>query len=149
MECRTFLIPPPGFSPKVEVAGCYCRMESKILFLRRHPDRPQGDTWGVPAGKLEKGEEARAAIVREVYEEVGFKIDDVNLVEMGKLYIRLPQMDYVFHLFKKQFLTYPVIDLGLAEHLEAKWVTPQEARLLPLIPGGREALQFYEEWTRA
>lgn len=146
MNYETFVVPPSDFIPQVEAAGCYCQVHDKILLLKRHPERPQGGTWGVPGGKIEGGEEARAAVIREVYEEVGLRINDAELLEMGKLYIRLPHLNYVFHQFCTKFLTVPHIDLNLSEHLEAKWVTIKEAQELPLISGGREALQIYEGW---
>lgn len=146
MGYETFLIPPEDFSSSLEVASCYCKVKERILLLKRHPMKSQGGTWGVPAGKLEKGEQARAAVIREVWEEVGLRIDDEYLQDVGELYIRLPQMDYVFHLFHYSYTERPSIDLGLEEHEEARWVTIEEARRLPLIAGGKEALHFYETW---
>src|SRR5665647_1613274 len=93
--------PPVGFHPTVEVAACYCEWDNKYLFLLRQPSRPQGGTYGVPAGKIEKGETAREAAIRELAEETGIVIDDMT--EVGKLYIRLPHVDYIFHLFSKHF----------------------------------------------
>lgn len=143
MNYSIFTHPPKDFNPTVEAAGCYCEFEDKILLLKRHPDRPQGNTWGVPGGKLEKGEDPRAAVIREIREEVGLDIADDGLVEIGRLYVRLPYVDYVFHLFRKRFLARPDIVLELKEHLEAKWVTISEALQLPLISGGKEALEYY------
>ncbi len=148
MEYLTFTEPPEGFKPTVEVASCYCEYKNKILLLKRHPSRPQGGTWGVPAGKLEKGESPREAVIREIYEEVGFAIDDDSLKEIGCLYIRLPHVDYVYHMFRKTFATEPEIDLGLDEHLEASWVTVSEALRMPLIAGGHEALSHYSRFTK-
>lgn len=111
--------------------------------LKRHPSRPQGSTWSVPGGKLEKNEDPREAVIREVWEEVGINVADEGLQEMGRLYIRLPYVDYVFHLFRKRFVVRPTIVLELKEHLEGKWVSVPEALQLPLISGGKEALEFY------
>lgn len=138
-----FTEPPHDFAPKVEVAGCYCEFEDKILFLRRHPEKAQGNTWGLPAGKLEKKEDPRMAVIREVYEEVGLKVDGIELEEVGKLYMRLPDTDFIFHMFRKRFYVYPYIRLELLEHLEAKWITAAQAMELPLIIGGREAINYY------
>lgn len=143
MEYSIFTEAPKDFNPAVEAAGCYCEFETSILLLKRHPGRPQGNTWGVPGGKLEEGEDPRAAVIREVWEEVGINISDEGLQEMGRLYIRLPYVDYVFHLFRKRFSVCPDIILELKEHLEARWVSIPEALQLPLISGGREALEFY------
>lgn len=137
--------PPEGFHPNLYVSGCYCEYQGKVLFLKRHPERPQGGTWGVPAGKMEKNETARMTVVREVLEEVGFDIDDEGLKDLGALYCRLPHVDYIFHMFYKSFPRQPEVKLALNEHLEALWVTPEEALKLPLIVGGVEALNYMRE----
>ena len=63
------------------------------------------------------------------------------------MYCRLPHVDYVFHVFKKDFLALPEINLSLEEHLEFRWVTFDEALTLPLIAGGVEALNYYKRYT--
>ncbi len=137
--------PPEGFHPGIYVSGCYCICKGKLLLLKRHPERPQGGTWGVPAGKMEKGETPHMTVVREVFEEVGLQIDTPDLQDFGPLYCRLRHLDYVFHVFYKQFEEFPQIHLAEDEHLECVWVTPQEAYQLPLIVGGKEALNFFTE----
>lgn len=146
MKYSIFTEPPEDFHATVEVAGCYCEFEHKILLVKRHPNTSQGNTWGMPAGKFEKGETERMAVIREVYEEVGLKIDDNGLEEVGRLYIRLPHVDYVYHMFYKRFTKEPSIILELNEHLESRWVTIAEAMLLPLVIGGKDALQAYERF---
>ena len=143
MKYSIFLEPPENFHPTVEAAGCYCEYEDTILLLKRHPNSAQGGTWGVPAGKLEKNESPRAAVIREVREEVGFEIDDAGLIEIRKIYVKLPHLDYIFHTFRKHFQKKPQITLQLEECVETKWVTIAEAFTLPLITGGKEALDYY------
>lgn len=143
MKYSVFIDPPEGFHPTVEVAGCYCEWIDKILFLKRHPQKPQGNTWGVPAGKIEKNEDPRTTVIRETREEVGLNIDDDDLELIGRLYCRLPHVEYVYYMFRKRFHSVPNIDLALEEHLESQWVTIEEAFKLPLIAGGIEALNYY------
>ena len=150
MKYQIFEKPPADFKHTVEAAGCYCEFEDRILFLKRHQDKPQGATWGVPGGKLEKGETPREAVIREVFEEVGIPIsDDEDLKEMSSLYIRLPHMDYVYHRFYKKFATLPQLDIALDEHDEAAWVTYEEALQLPLISGGKEALTGFMDFKKS
>lgn len=141
-----YKIPPQDFSPTMEASGCFCIHEDTILLLRRHPLKPYGNTWGIPGGKADLNETARMTAIREIKEEVGFDIDCIDLENIGALYGRLPHLDYVFHMFLKVFKTQPVIDLGLEEHLEARWATLEEALALPLIIGGKEAIEFYREF---
>jgi 8-oxo-dGTP diphosphatase len=40
------------------------------LLLLRHPQKPQGNTWGAPGGKIETGENPKEAVIREIREEI-------------------------------------------------------------------------------
>lgn len=57
----------------VRHAVCYLLMNEKgeILSISRGSDTSQ---WGLPGGKVEDGEDLKAAIVREMYEETGYVI---------------------------------------------------------------------------
>ena len=57
--------------------------------MKRYPEKVQGNTWGIPGGKIEKNESPRIAVIREIREEVGLNIDDASLKVMGKLYSRI------------------------------------------------------------
>ena len=138
---------PDNFHASVEVAGCYCECEDKILFLKRHPDKPHGDTWTIPGGKLEPGETPRQGAAREVFEEAGILITPDELHAIDALYFRSEQ-DYIFHRFYKRFANLPAIDLELTEHIQARWATISEALALPLIKGGREALESYQRFRQ-
>ena len=139
-----FFEPPPDFRPSGEAAGCFIESDSEILFLKRASDRIEGNTWNIPGGKLEPGEEPRAAVFREIFEEAGLFIDTPDLEFLGRLYVG-SAVDCIFHVFRKPFSRRPAFDLDLSEHTEARWLTPAQILLLPLIHGGAEALQFYTQ----
>ena len=146
IQCFVYHTPPDDFCPAAQAAGCYCECEGNILFLKRHQDKPQGNTWGIPGGKLEKGESPREAVIREVQEEVGLKIFGEQLQEIGTIFVRLPFVDYIFHLFRFPFECQPPLNIALDEHVEGKWLTFEEASEIPLIAGGLEALNVYRQW---
>lgn len=54
-------------------------------------------SWGLPGGRLEEGEKARAAAVREFFEEVGVKVDPTNLYPVlsrgGRTLFIMPVME--------------------------------------------------------
>lgn len=143
MKYEIFETMPNDFHPKVEISGCYLWCKEKILLLNRDLSRPQGNTWGVAAGKIETNETPLQAVIREVREEVGLNLDGDDLIYIGKLFCRLPHMDYIFYMFSKSFLKIPIIELNISEHSDYKWVTFDEARKLPLIAGGIEALDYF------
>ena len=103
MSYSVDLTRPLNFEHQVEVAGCFCQWNNQILLLRRHPDKPQGGTWGLPAGKLETGETPKMAVIREVAEEVGLDIQE-GLKEVGKIYI---QREFAIPSIEKNRLVMP------------------------------------------
>ena len=135
---------PPDFIPTIQVAGCFCEWNGKLLYLKRHADKPYGETWGLPAGKIEEGEDPRQAAIREVEEEVGIKLDPKKLQEVVKSYLDVDGLRYVFHAFRVRLDKSPQIRLEPQAHTEAKWLTVDEALKLPLIVGGGEILKYYK-----
>jgi 8-oxo-dGTP pyrophosphatase MutT (NUDIX family) len=147
MEYSIYYQQPQDFKVDREAAGCYLVCQNKILFLKRHPNCSQGNTWGVPAGKLEKGESPKEAVIREIREEVGLDISQ-DITDVGKLFISLSHVLYVFHMFYKCYQTFPEIALSIDESIDARWVTYDEALDLPLIIGGKEALEYCQSvWS--
>lgn len=60
--------------PVVEVAaGALRDAAGRVLLTRRHQGTHQGGLWEFPGGKLEPGEGAAAALVRELREELGIE----------------------------------------------------------------------------
>jgi mutator protein MutT len=55
----------------VRVAAAVIRRGDCVLLTQRPPGGPLGGQWEFPGGKLEPGETAAAAIVRELHEELG------------------------------------------------------------------------------
>jgi len=63
-----FDLKPDDFNPKISVSAVFIEVGDEVLFLRRSPDVPQGDTWAIPGGKLKLNEKKEAAALREVKE---------------------------------------------------------------------------------
>ena len=131
---------PEDFKPKVEVATCFIRANNEILFLKRLPFKPQGNTWGTPGGKFDEGENATQAVVRETREETGIKLNPESMTYHGKVYIRYPDGDYTLHLFEYQADNWLDVKINPGEHADYRWITMDEALSMPLIPGQDECL---------
>ena len=52
--------------------------DGQILIARRKPEKSQGGYWEFPGGKLEAGENAEAALVRELKEEMGMTLKNLR-----------------------------------------------------------------------
>lgn len=134
---------PEDFSPQVEVGATYVDFNSKFLLLELAHSKLEAGAWGVPAGKLEGNETPAQGARRELFEETGIVIASDNcLKSLGKLYIRKPDIDYVYHLFAIKLGQLPSIHLS-AEHQNYQWVSRSEAEKLKLMNGARYALDFY------
>jgi len=57
--------------PSVHVAAAVIELNDKLLVSRRLDSAHQGGKWEFPGGKLEEGESAAQALVRELQEELG------------------------------------------------------------------------------
>ena len=64
------------------VSVCILKHKNKILFTKRPSKKYFGDFWEFPGGKLENDETFEIAIKRELFEELGIKIDIKNLISL-------------------------------------------------------------------
>lgn len=138
---------PGDFKPLVQVSACYVEVEGKILWLKRAADKLEGNRWGVPAGKLDPNETPEEAARRELFEETGIRLEHSLLRDLGALYIRKPEVDYVYHIFQILLDRAPMVSLS-SEHLEYRWLPLDEAASVNLMSGAEEALQYYQKRKR-
>jgi 8-oxo-dGTP pyrophosphatase MutT (NUDIX family) len=116
----------------MRVVGCFLEHEDKFLILKRHPDKPEGGTWGLPGGKVKEHESDSDAIVRELAEETG-KVALTSELE------RIDEYDFVSgHGEPYTYVTYrtrvekrPDIIMEDDAHIDNRWVTPEECYAMP------------------
>jgi len=120
--------PPPGYKPKLEVVACFIEHGDEVLFLHRNDDIPQGGTWAIPGGKLHSGETMEQAIRREVQEEAQITLKHPQFIET--VYIRYPDYDFTYHMFKEAVAVKPHVVLDKNESQAYAWYTREEADAL-------------------
>lgn len=127
------LTKPQPFEDPIGAVGCFIECDDKILLLHRNEDRPEGNTWCAPGGKIDPTDiNELAAIKREVFEETGIIASDESFTKVATFYISYPSgIKFIYHKFllKVNDLTVKLND----EHQNYKWCLPTEALSLPLI----------------
>lgn len=130
-----YLQPTPQFKPHVEIAAIYLEHNSKILLLHRQENKSQGNKWGIPGGKVHKGETPMEAVVREIKEETGFEISQQIVEMLTTVYIEYDEKDhFIYHMFRTQFQGDPgAVRIDFNEHKGFTWVTPDDSLKMDLL----------------
>jgi 8-oxo-dGTP pyrophosphatase MutT (NUDIX family) len=123
---------PEGFNSRFEIVSCFVEHDGEFLLLLRQDHKPQGNTWGVPAGKVEDGETKEEAIQREVEEETGYRMQSEPEL-FGTVYVRYSDYDFVYHMYRYPTLQKPDIFIDPKSHKEYRWISPIESLSMPLI----------------
>lgn len=126
----------------IRVVGTLIESRGKILILLRRDDRAQPNQWGLPAGFVLEGENDVEAALREVKEETGY---DASPQEIDLVH----EFDWYFEKVNVQFPTFRIqlenpceVELDRSEHVEFRWVTPEECYALDnLIHGFKDLLE--------
>lgn len=131
-----YLEVPANFDPNANIVGCcFLHYQDKILLLHRKDGKAEGNKWGIPGGKLNKGEPLLDAVLREVSEETGYALDKGKMHFIGKVYIKVPNFDFEYNMFRYQDeITNPGdVQIDFQEHKGFTWVTPADALKMDLI----------------
>lgn len=129
--------------PQAPIAGVGVVVfkEGKILAIKRGHEPSKGK-WSIPGGRIELGETAQEAGIREVSEECSIEVKIERVLDAANNIIRDEDGRIKYH--------FVIIDL-LARYVsgelraqsdaeECRWVTPQEMTELDLTPMLREML---------
>src|SRR5262249_25568880 len=87
MHAAVYQSPTPQFRPRAEIATVYIEYKGKILLLHRQENKTQGNRWGIPGGKVDKGEMPLQAVIREIKEETGYDISGQIIENLGTVYV--------------------------------------------------------------
>jgi 8-oxo-dGTP diphosphatase len=116
--------------------------EARVFLARRSADAGHGGLWELPGGKVEEGESAHAALLREIREELG-----VGLSIQGpprRYESEIGGREYSFIVFPATFLLPRGQDFSLAAHDEWRYFSASELGGIELAPLDGPAL---EDWA--
>lgn len=109
-----------------------------VLVLRAHP--PAAGSWSLPGGRIEPGETATAAVIREVAEETGLRVEVSRLIGTVERDAGHDAM-YVIDDYECT-VTGGRLRPG-DDAADVRWCTPDEVRSLPTAP---ELVETLESW---
>jgi 8-oxo-dGTP diphosphatase len=122
-----------NFNKRFDVVGCFIECDGKFLLLHRSPNKASGDCWGLPAGKVDDGEDIYQAMLREIKEETGIQLQQLDIIHSNSLFVREGDFDIMWHTFTAKLEVLPNVTIKEDEHSEYTWVTPTEASQMNLV----------------
>ncbi|MGG4548874.1 (deoxy)nucleoside triphosphate pyrophosphohydrolase [Rossellomorea marisflavi] len=124
----------------IHVVGAVIFRDGKILCAQRGNDKSLPLLWEFPGGKIEKGETAKQALLREIQEEM-----KVSIVVNEQIEHTVYEYDFgIVHLttFACELINE---EPTLTEHAAIKWLTPDELHLLEWAPADVPAIEKLTE----
>lgn len=113
--------------------SCVIKCGDEILALKRKTGNYYGDYYDFPGGKMEYDESIEEAMIREVYEESGIKVNPSNLKLKAGINWRDDFDDEtryaVCFCFLYEVENKPKITLTKREHTEYEWMKKEDDRL--------------------
>lgn len=114
--------------------------DGMILAVQRGAQQSLPGSWEFPGGKIEPGEDARSALIRELDEEL---LCEITVGE----FLTTTSYDYPFGtvVLSTYFCELVSGEPRLTEHSQLRWLAPSELRGLDWAPADVPAVQLIEE----
>ncbi|AWB81162.1 8-oxo-dGTP diphosphatase MutT [Corynebacterium yudongzhengii] len=125
---------------KIDVVGAVIVRDGMILAVQRGAQQSLPGSWEFPGGKIEPGEDARSALIRELDEEL---LCEITVGE----FLTTTSYDYPFGtvVLSTYFCELVSGEPRLTEHSQLRWLAPSELRGLDWAPADVPAVQLIEE----
>jgi 8-oxo-dGTP diphosphatase len=103
--------------------------QGRLLLVRRKAP-PLAGMWALPGGKIAPGESPEAAVVREVREETGIRVEDPVAVDAAEVVDDGGCRSYRITVFAAKFAG--GLPAAGDDAAEARWLGPAQLRQLPV-----------------
>jgi 8-oxo-dGTP diphosphatase len=124
----------------VKVAVGICQHEGRILLGRRMDDDGfYGGYWEFPGGKVDPGESAEEALVREFSEELGVRVESYRFYR--QVVWTYPHRQVDLHFFQVSLAHHDLTLFLRNAHQELGWFSVDEALALQVLPANIDILK--------
>lgn len=136
----------PKNNPQTQVVTCFLYKNDKFLVVQRARNDIQHNLWGIPGGKLDKGEIPVLGLSREIMEETQITTSPQMFTLLGTARSKTPSDgEYGLYLYHASLSEEFMVRINPEEHHSFRWVTMNEFEALPLLTAQREAYLFVKE----
>ncbi|HUB93550.1 MAG TPA: NUDIX hydrolase [Verrucomicrobiae bacterium] len=112
---------------KVHAVGVFFEnRQGQILVLKRHPQTPEGGTWGLVGGKVDPEEDIVHTAIRKTHAEIGYAVDPSHLEFLKTYHWDRDDLDITFDVFRLNIIHNIVINIDPLGSTEYKWSYPRE-----------------------
>ncbi len=126
----------------LRVVGCLVEYQDKILILHRKKTSSEGDTWGLPAGRVKEGESDVQAMLRELSEETGYLAKEEELEYLHTFTWNFSTKTVIFVTYRLVLKQKIEVQHHPDEHQGHLWEEPQKVYLRKnLIHGFQDLLK--------
>lgn len=120
----------------IHVVAAIIEDEGRYLACRRRPERSHGGLWEFPGGKVEHGESASMALVREIHEELATAVIPLtHFTTLDRGDLRL--------IFVRARLAAPR-PLASTDHDRLEWLTLDELSSVTWAPADKTAVELLQ-----
>ena len=119
-----------AFYPRVRGVGVFVRHDDRILLVRS----TYQSWWGLPGGRVDRGEKPRVAAARELHEETALAVVPEALAPLGELQLEHNYIHDHVWFFELRCEREPIVRCDGVEIAELRWTREEELHVLKLWP---------------
>ena len=128
--------------PLLLVVSAVLIKNNKIFFQKRPKDKIMPGLWELPGGKIENYETPENTIIRELFEEIGIKVNNKDLIPFN--FISYSYSD--FHLLMPIFILKNWSGkIFSKEKQEIKFFSYEELKTIDLVDADKEILVILQQ----
>lgn len=111
---------------KVHAVGVIFENEQgQMLVLKRQPNNPEGNAWGLVGGKIDGDESAVNTAARKTFAETGLTVDPADFEYVKTYHWNRDDLDITFEVFRLKVASGLPITIDPAGSSEYTWSNPE------------------------